>query len=139
MAIRTTDLHRLKLISQAEIGTLNLHEDVLRNANKHREWAQRKEVDLEVLQQYVTGCMDLYQKRINKVMTFITNCVEGDPEYASVAESSQMAISSIKSIIADVEPDIKTVMDMPHDTYEDIIVLCDYLIANIDPVPTLWD
>jgi hypothetical protein len=138
MAITLTDAHRKMMIEQAQTGVLNLQMSVHNNAVTHKQWAINESISLAELQQRITDTLAAYESVRSKLRHFRDVTIPGDSGFLSVGDSLKLTLQSVGSIGQEVADHIDVFAAMPRTGRAEIIAACDYLIANVDALPSVW-
>lgn len=139
MAIPLTDAHRKAMIEQAQAGVLNMQMSVARNAVTHKQWATDESVPLAELQQRITDTIAAYESIRARLRNFRDVTVPADAGFVTVGNSIKLTLQSIGDIGQEVADHIDVFAAMPRTSYAEIITACDYLIANVNEPPSVWD
>lgn len=139
MAIAITDAHRKLMIEQAQNGVLNMQMSVARNAATHKQWAVDQSVELTQLQQMITDTIASYESIRARLRHFRDVTIPSDPGFLTVGDSLKLTMQSVGNLGQEVADCIDTFAIMPRSTYAEIITACDYLIANVNEPPSIWD
>ncbi|MCP5244868.1 MAG: hypothetical protein H6937_02410 [Burkholderiales bacterium] len=139
MAITMTDAHRKRMIDQAYTGVMNLQESVLRNALTHKQWAIDQIYTLPELQQRINDTLAAYESIRAQLRNFRDVVIPADPGFLTVGDQLALTLQSVGVIGTEVADEIDAFSVMPRTSYAEIISACDYLIANVDPLPSVWD
>jgi len=138
MAIELTDAHRKRMIEQVQTGVLNLQDSVASNAATHKQWAI-SEMPLAELQEKITRTIDAYEAIRARLRKFRDVTIPADTQILAVGDKMSLTVQSLGVLGESVTAHIDAFDVMPKTTYEEIIAACDYLIANVNPAPSVWD
>jgi hypothetical protein len=136
MAIALTDAHRKRMLEQVQMGVLNLQDSVARNAATHRQWAIN-EMPLSELQEAIANTIQAYIRIRTRLRNFRNNVA--DQAFADVGADIRLDLTVLRYTWEALSGFIVTFDNMPKTTYEEIIAACDYLIANVNPAPSVWE
>lgn len=139
MAITFTDAHRKRMIEEAQTGVLNLQRSVHQNAVAHRQLALDESVSLAELQQRISATLAAYEAIRARLRHFRDVTIPSDSGFLTVGDSLSLTLEGVGTIGQEVADEIDVFAAMPRTTYAEIITACDYLIANVDPLPSLWN
>lgn len=139
MAITLTDAHRKRMIEQASTGVLNLQESVRRNALTHKQWAVDQSLPLAELQQRINDTIAAYESVRARLRYFRDVVIPADTGFLTVGDQLALTLQSVGVIGTEVADEIDVFAAMQRTSYAEIITACDYLINNVDPLPSVWD
>jgi hypothetical protein len=139
MTIQRTDAHRKMLIEQAADGVLSLQRDVASNASAHKQWAVDESVPLAELQTMIADTLTAYEWRRAKLRHFRDVTIPADAGFLTVGDQLMLTLQSVGVVGTAVADHIDNFAAMPRTTYAEIIIACDYLIANVTPPENVWD
>ena len=136
MAIALTDAHRKRMLEQVQNGVLNLQNSVASNAATHKQWAIN-EMPLSELQEAIANTIQAYIAIRTRLRNFRNNVA--DQAFLNVGADIRLDLTSLRDTWEALSGFIVTFNNMPKTTYEEIIAACDYLIANVNPAPSVWE
>jgi len=139
MPITTTDLHRKKMIADAESAVLNLQSSVASNALTHKQLATDQSLTLQQLQARINDSIDAYEQTRSKLRTFRDVTIPADTSILTVGAAIKADIQSVGNVGQEIADHIDIFAAMPRTTLIEIIAACDYLIANVNPPQSIWD
>jgi len=139
MPITVTDLHRKKMIADAERAVLNLQRSVANNAVTHKQWAADESLPLQQLQTRINDTVAAYEQTRSKLRTFRDVTIPADTSILTVGAAIKADVQSVGSVGQEVADHIDVFAAMPRTTFAEIIAACDYLIANVNPPQSIWD
>lgn len=139
MSITRTDAHRKMLIEQAANGVLGLQRDVARNAETHKKLAIEESMPLSELQTRIADVLAAYEWRRAKLRNFRDVTIPADAGFLAVGDQLMLTLKSVGVVGTAVADHIDAFATMPRTTYAEIITACDYLLANVEPLETVWD
>jgi len=124
------------MLEQVQNGVLNLQNSVASNAATHRQWAIN-EMPLSELQEAIANTIQAYIAIRTRLRNFRNNVA--DQAFLNVGADIRLDLTSLRDTWESLSGFIVTFNNMPKTTYEEIIAACDYLIANVNPAPSVWE
>ncbi len=134
-----TNAHRRRMIHEAESAILNLQEALATNAQTHKQWAVDETIPLQALQQYIASMINSMNATRAKLRTFRDVIIPADSEISNVGGLIGLSVADVDALGQEIAGYIDTYAEMPKTSYAEIIDACDYLIANVNKTPSVWD
>lgn len=135
MAITVNDAHRLNHVQLINAVIMQFQDQVFLNAARQRTWAVNESKPLAEVQTIISDTLTGYTLIQSTFTDFKDTVVVNDGQYAVVASAQGILTSDLNAIVLAVSGHITVFDGMPKTTYAEIVLACDFLLANVDRPP----
>lgn len=134
--ITVRPLHFRRVADQIQTNLIQLQQDLRRNAQQHKAWAQAQTHPRALLVTFIADCVTQYVRRI----AWVRDAFTGPNGAALIAYFATLGWteSETRAMLLELEGAVIALRDAPRATYANIVTACDALLAAVDPVPSLW-